>query len=1158
MKDGLKKQLACFPLIIVMLSTVGFSLVTAGEKSYKSEETGNTVTVTVEKSTLGQDYYLEPTQVEICSGDTIKSLLNKTIGSSAVWNENKLTAIIGAQSETVSIPAAISAMGENDSSEAAPTTDSALATGVESADRLSEKDYSSMSAWMFSINNKLIGSSAGDISIHSGDVIRVQFSVWGNGADLGQSLAGNIAANNEANKDVLIGLLGKIRASTHYIQYLKNDDFNEIYHEALSTAKQLQVAQSSVNSIFSQLQDEISALMETVDFEGADLDAEGNGAGIDAISAGSDSEAIDEVPVVVVSDEDQAKEITNRINALPEKNAIMISDKDAVDQIQQAYEVSSETVKNLIEENAFNKLHESIERIRELEKVKQLIERIQSLPESTQLRLSDEETIKSIRNIYETELNDGQRELISTDAINKLISCEKRITEIKKENQLLANQTMALISDMPLPGTLTLTGSEEVIKARSAYENLTVEQKALVTNLNVLASAQAKLGELITQAIEETKTDNIQMESAEINGFVEACKVYDEMAALNQMVIKGETKNRMLEIQKTIKNMTGTCNGVTVDAPWHVVVKAEEISATSTVFKNTSAKISERGSDLKDLKLLKLYKISYEDLYTYHSNYEIKDGAEIHVILPDIANKSDYLNLNVWNVSDKGEVILSAKNEAVSGSDRIGVKASKFQYTAITGDNSKEVLNTALSANTSLSSDLSSAYKGTAAYMLVAAAQPTIQSGLWETICFARSGYAVPEGYYNLYYNNVVAELQEGNGSISGDRTNTDYSKTIISLAAIGKDPKNVGGYNLLNKLANYDKIKRGGMMAYVWALIALDSNDYEIPVTDTGTQTTRDLLIKTILAREVVTSSGTRGGFSLYSESADASPDTDVTAMTLQSLAKYKDREDVKPVIERALTVLSGLQNDNGSYGTFGAPETSESTSQVVLALTSLGIDPGTDGRFIKGGNNTLNDLMTYYVSGGGFMHIKAGGTSNGGAAPGALNGMASYQASQAIIAYNRFKEGKTWIFRVTDGFNAVINNNTTIDDLVNEYNKRFRKSGTSTETVIGTTAAATGSSAGGTSTGTPAATAASAKGAGTTAAETAFTPWSFDGSYVPKTESSEVVETDAEKDKIYQNNKFFLGAFGLGVVVVVIASKLVNKRKKIKNGEDKQLDKI
>ena len=71
------------------------------------------------------------------------------------------------------------------------------------------------------------------------------------------------------------------------------------------------------------------------------------------------------------------------------------------------------------------------------------------------------------------------------------------------------------------------------------------------------------------------------------------------------------------------------------------------------------------------------------------------------------------------------------------------------------------------------------------------------------------------------------------------------------------------------------------------------------------------------------------------------------ITAMALQALAKYQDRDDVAEVIEEALNCLSEIQGPEGGYSSWGSTN-SESVCQVIVALTELGI-PLDDSRFYQ-----------------------------------------------------------------------------------------------------------------------------------------------------------------------------------------------------------------
>ena len=99
-------------------------------------------------------------------------------------------------------------------------------------------------------------------------------------------------------------------------------------------------------------------------------------------------------------------------------------------------------------------------------------------------------------------------------------------------------------------------------------------------------------------------------------------------------------------------------------------------------------------------------------------------------------------------------------------------------------------------------------------------------------------------------------------------------------MTAIGKDPQNVAGFDLLLPLGDFDETVSQGVNGAIFALLALDSRNYEIPVNpEADTQATREFMCEEILRREIPT-----GGWAL----TGGEPDADVTAMALQALAKY------------------------------------------------------------------------------------------------------------------------------------------------------------------------------------------------------------------------------------------------------------------------------
>ncbi len=314
---------------------------------------------------------------------------------------------------------------------------------------------------------------------------------------------------------------------------------------------------------------------------------------------------------------------------------------------------------------------------------------------------------------------------------------------------------------------------------------------------------------------------------------------------------------------------------------------------------------------------------------------------------------------------------------------------------------------------------LNEVVEDTAKFMHKEVSHPQVGSigGEWAIIGLARSGYKVPDEYYQKYYATVEEYVKSLDGNLH-DKKYTEYSRLIVALTAIGKDPRDVAGYNLLTALGDYDKTIWQGMNGPIWALIALDSGDYPMPENPKAeTQATREMYINRILESQL-----SDGGWSLFGGTAsadkDEKSDPDITGMALQALAKYQDMPNVKKATEEALQCMSEQQTENGGFLSWGA-ENSESLVQIIVALTELGI-PLNDERFVKNGNTLLDNLLTYYREGEGFLHTKDGTGSNQ---------MASEQGFYGIVAAKRARDGKNSLYRMGDAIGigqAPIKTNT------------------------------------------------------------------------------------------------------------------------------------
>lgn len=312
-----------------------------------------------------------------------------------------------------------------------------------------------------------------------------------------------------------------------------------------------------------------------------------------------------------------------------------------------------------------------------------------------------------------------------------------------------------------------------------------------------------------------------------------------------------------------------------------------------------------------------------------------------------------------------------------------------------------------------------SIYKTTGDY-LAKLGTPGVGSigGEWMALGLARSGRTVPEGYYDAVVKYVKDNI-DSNGRLDKNKA-TENARIILALTAIGKDVTNVGGHDLLAGLNEMSYLSKQGINGAIFTLIALDSHNYT-PAGDV----TRDKLVQAILDTQI---SGD-GGWSLDGKNADV----DMTAMAIQALAAYyKSNSSAKKAVDKGLSWLSSVQQNDGGFTSWGAAN-SESCAQVIVALTALGINPAKDSRFIKNGVSVLDALCSFAVNGGGFKHL---------ATETSANGMATEQGFYALVAYYRLLNGQSSLYDMAD----VKLEGVKTEESVNDADKPDDATGTDT----------------------------------------------------------------------------------------------------------------
>lgn len=283
--------------------------------------------------------------------------------------------------------------------------------------------------------------------------------------------------------------------------------------------------------------------------------------------------------------------------------------------------------------------------------------------------------------------------------------------------------------------------------------------------------------------------------------------------------------------------------------------------------------------------------------------------------------------------------------------------------------------------------DLDEIIEKTAETVIKNTENPTVSSigGEWAVIGIVRSEIEADE-FLETYKNNLKNYLEEKNGILS-ERKYTEYSRVILALTALGENPYDFYEFDLINPINNYENVVLQGINGAIWAILALDSNNYE------ENTEIRQMYIDYILSQQCLD-----GGFALSGDVADI----DITGMVLQALSNYQNNEKVSKAIENALNCVSNMQNNDGSF------ENLEAIVQILVGISALDINID-DERFVKNGNTLIDALLSFYIENDGFLHSKTDEN---------ISFMATEQALYGLIAVKMQKNEENKFYDMTDIF--------------------------------------------------------------------------------------------------------------------------------------------
>lgn len=366
--------------------------------SFAAEKAGD-ITVSVEKFTIGQGYLVDPTITPFYKGEHFSDVLLRVLkenGYEADVDNSEggfyLAGIYNADNGKYDVPGCITTMAKMTTASGEGLTPP---TGKETnrvAPELAEFSYMPSSGWMYSKNGEFPDRMMSECEMSDGDVIRVQFTLYGYGADLGDSNESMSNALNLPKREDITKRLALI--SQNRSACFVDDKCRKAYGDAYDAVIDLDTLQNKMNTVYNALPSE------------------------------------EEINVYVDSyNEELAQDLMTRIEKIGD--VTLEKERDIIG-IRNTYNAFNDAQKSKVSLESLEKLTNAekvIVQLKNEQKADSVISQINALGS---VSLSKESQVVAARKAYNA-LTTEQKALVSADILSKLTQAEQNLSQLKAQ-----------------------------------------------------------------------------------------------------------------------------------------------------------------------------------------------------------------------------------------------------------------------------------------------------------------------------------------------------------------------------------------------------------------------------------------------------------------------------------------------------------------------------------------------------------------------------------------------------------------------------------------------------------------------------------------------------------------------------------------------------
>ena len=198
-----------------------------------------------------------------------------------------------------------------------------------------------------------------------------------------------------------------------------------------------------------------------------------------------------------------ASYVDGLIDALPDASDVSYDNYqqygDAADVARKAYEDLDKAEQRKVDTAELEKVEAAIAHFKAIDDAKA---KIDALPEAGKVTLAERDAVKAAQDAYDA-LSAEQKEYLTFAQAAKVTALAKRIAELEAAP---IKSVEALIDAI---GTVTLDSKSAIDEARAAYDKLTAEQQAKVSNYAALTAAETTYAKLVQDKTDQDAADAV-------------------------------------------------------------------------------------------------------------------------------------------------------------------------------------------------------------------------------------------------------------------------------------------------------------------------------------------------------------------------------------------------------------------------------------------------------------------------------------------------------------------------------------------------------------------------------------------------------------------------------------------------------------------------